>query len=94
MLSKSVLDRFVQSCPAAVMVRATIENLLRPQRIDQIFADAAQRQYLKKLVFSDGGLTHSPVNLAVLSPKRSSSRPLQSMRLRNRLHMRRLGALR
>jgi len=41
-----------------------------------------------------GDLTHSPVNLAVLSPKRSSSRPLQSMRLRNRLHMRRLGALR
>ncbi len=53
MLPKSVLDRFVQSCPAAVMVRATLENLLRPERLNRIFADAAHRQYLKKLVFSD-----------------------------------------
>ena len=28
MLDQSVLDRFVESCPAAVMIRATLENLL------------------------------------------------------------------
>lgn len=77
MLSKSVLDRFVQSCPAAVMVRATLENLLRPQRINQIFADAAQRQYLKKLVFSDvvavmsavATRTHRSVHASYLAAK-------------------------
>lgn len=53
MLPKSVIDRFVQKCPAAVMVRATLENLLRPHRLNQIFDNAAQRQYLKKLLFSD-----------------------------------------
>ena len=29
MLDQSVLDRFVESCPAPVMIRATLENLLR-----------------------------------------------------------------
>lgn len=52
MLPKSVLDRFVEQCPAAVMVRATLENLLRPERLDQIFRDAADRQYSKVLLFS------------------------------------------
>ena len=42
MLPRSVLDRFVLRCPAAVMVRATLENLLRPQRLNQIFEDTAQ----------------------------------------------------
>lgn len=52
MLPKTVLDRFVVQCPAGVMVRATLENLLRPERLDQIFANTAQRQYSKKLLFS------------------------------------------
>ena len=77
MLSKSVLDRFVQSCPAAVMVRATLENLLRPERLNQIFDDAAQRQYLKTLVFSDvvavmsavATRTHQSVHASYLAAK-------------------------
>ena len=77
MLPKSVLDRFVQSCPAAVMVRATLENLLRPERLDQIFDDAAQRQYLKTLVFSDvvavmsavATRTHQSVHASYLAAK-------------------------
>ena len=52
MLPKTVLDRFIDQCPPAVMVRATLENLLRPERLDQIFADAAQRQYEKQMLFS------------------------------------------
>ena len=35
-----------------------------------------------------------PVNRSVESPKRSSSKPPHSIRLRNRLHIRRLGASR
>jgi Transposase DDE domain len=52
MLPETVLDRFVEKCPAAVMVRAALENLLRPERLDRIFADVRQRQYKKQLLFS------------------------------------------
>jgi hypothetical protein len=53
MLPSTVLDRFAEGCPAAVMVRATLENLLRPERLDQIFADHCERQYTKDLLFSE-----------------------------------------
>lgn len=52
MLAKTVLDRFIDQCPAAVMIRATLENLLRPERLDLIFAEVSQRQYQKDLLFS------------------------------------------
>jgi IS4 transposase len=52
MLPTAILDRFVERCPAAVMVRATLEKLLRPDRLDQIFEDARQRQYSRQLLFS------------------------------------------
>jgi len=34
MLPTAILDRFIAKCPAAVMVRATLERLLRPERLD------------------------------------------------------------
>jgi IS4 transposase len=52
MLPAAILDRFVERCPAVVMVRATLERLLRPERLDQIFEDARKRQYPKQLLFS------------------------------------------
>lgn len=52
MLPSSVLDRFVEKCPAPVMMKATLENLMRPERLDQIFTDAAERQYHKQILFS------------------------------------------
>ena len=52
MLPAQILDRFVARCPAVVMVRATLERLLRPERLEQIFEDARQRQYSKQLLFS------------------------------------------
>lgn len=52
MLPSAILDRFVERCPAVVMVRATLERLLRPERLDQIFEDAKRRQYSKQLLFS------------------------------------------
>ena len=53
MLPDAVLDRFAQQCPAAVMVRATLENLLSPGRLDDIFRRSARRQYHKRLLFSE-----------------------------------------
>jgi Transposase DDE domain len=52
MLPTAILDRFVERCPAVVMVRATLERLLGPERLDQIFESARQRQYSKQLLFS------------------------------------------
>lgn len=52
MLPENVLDRFMENCPAAVMHRATLENLLRPERLDQIFDESRTVQYEKRLLFS------------------------------------------
>lgn len=77
MLPKTVLDRFVNQCPAAVMVRATLEHLLRPERLDQIFEAASQRQYHKQLLFSQmvalmsavATRTHQSVHASYLAAK-------------------------
>jgi IS4 transposase len=77
MLPTQILDRFVERCPAVVMVRATLERLLRPERLDQIFEDAAQRQYTKQLLFSQivalmtaiATRTHASVHAAYLDMK-------------------------
>lgn len=47
-----VLDRFVERSPAAVMVRATLENVVTPGLLDQIFKQTAQRQHCGELLFS------------------------------------------
>jgi hypothetical protein len=52
MLPTAILDRFVERCPVVVMMRATLEKLLRPDRLDQIFEDSKQRQYTRQLLFS------------------------------------------
>ena len=44
MLPGVVRDRFIERCPAAVMVRATVERLSRSERLDEIFAAHQQRQ--------------------------------------------------
>jgi IS4 transposase len=77
MLPTTILDRFVDRCPAVVMVRATLERLLRPERLDQIFEDARQRQYSKQLLFSQvvavmaavATRTHASVHSAYLAMK-------------------------
>jgi hypothetical protein len=52
MFPAQILDRFIERCPAAVMVRATLGRLLSPARLVQIFEDREQRQYTKQLLFS------------------------------------------
>lgn len=77
MLHQNVLDRFVEQCPAAVMVRATLERLLSPTRLDAIFAAAADRQYERELLFSElvalmAGVatrTHQSVHAAYLEAR-------------------------
>jgi hypothetical protein len=49
----SVLDKFIERCPAAVMVRATVERLLPPERLDEIFETHRGRQYERKIVCSE-----------------------------------------
>src|ERR1700722_19933274 len=77
MLPTQILDRFIERCPAVVMVRATLERLLRAERVYQIFEDAAQRQYTKQLLFSQlvavmtavATRTHASVHAAYLDKK-------------------------
>jgi IS4 transposase len=59
------------------MVRASLERLLRPERLDQIFVDAARRQYTKQLLFSQlvalmaavATRTHASIHSAYLAMK-------------------------
>lgn len=75
MLPAQILDRFAERCPAVVIVRSTLERLLRPERLDQIFEDTAHRQYTKQLLFSQlvalmaavATRTHSSVHAAYLA---------------------------
>lgn len=53
MLPNSILDKFVDRCPAAVMVRATVERVLRPERLDEIFDTHRGRQYERTIVCSE-----------------------------------------
>jgi len=52
MLLGVTLERFVLGSPFAVMVRGVLENLLRPAKLDELFARVAKKQYTRKLLFS------------------------------------------
>ncbi len=47
MLPSVVLDKFIERCPAAVMVRGTVERLLRPERLDEIFEAHRSRRIVR-----------------------------------------------
>lgn len=52
MILGQVFDQFVKQSPVSVMVRATLENVLAPKRVDDLFARAAVRQRPSELLFS------------------------------------------
>ena len=52
MLLAKVFEPFIENRPVCVMARGILERLLDPQRVDQVFADHAQRQYTRDLLFS------------------------------------------
>jgi Transposase DDE domain len=43
---------FLDQAPLCVLARAVLERLFRPDRLDQLFRDSAQRQYEQDLLFS------------------------------------------
>jgi IS4 transposase len=52
MLCDEVFEQFAREAPVCVMVRATLENALNPQALDQLFEATAERQYTRTLLFS------------------------------------------
>jgi len=48
----SVFQAFIGRSPICVMAQAVLENLFRPERLDELFERTAQRQYQRTLLFS------------------------------------------
>jgi hypothetical protein len=49
---KDAFDRFAKKTPVGVMVRSTLENVLSADRLDAIFEENAEEQYVGDLLFS------------------------------------------
>ncbi|MDH5658996.1 MAG: transposase [Nitrosopumilus sp.] len=47
-----IFDRFVEKTPVGVMTRALLERALVAQELDELFAEHAEQQYERKLLFS------------------------------------------
>lgn len=54
-------EKFVVASPVSVMVRGTLERLLDPVKVQQVFDDYALRQYTKELTFYQCGQILSDV---------------------------------
>ena len=52
MLLKKLVQPFVEQRPYCVLVRAALERMLSPSRLNQVFRDHAVEQYEKDLLFS------------------------------------------
>src|SRR5947209_1418396 len=52
MLFEPLFERFAQGTPLSVMTRALLENVLRPEPLDDLFERLADKQYTKELLFS------------------------------------------
>ena len=47
-----VFQPFIEERPIAVMARGVLENLLNPEKIDELFERTAEVQYTRELTFS------------------------------------------
>ncbi len=45
-------EKFIERSPVSVMVRGTLERVFDPQKLEQVFADHALRQYTRELTFA------------------------------------------
>jgi IS4 transposase len=52
MLFDELMERFLERSPFTVMVRSVLENLLRPDTLDDLFQQVADRQYTRQILFS------------------------------------------
>jgi IS4 transposase len=60
LLGKRFKD-FIESSPVSVMIRGTLERVLDPDKLEQVFADHAVRQYTRELTFAQCGEIMSDV---------------------------------
>ena len=47
MILGELFESFVNAAPISVMMRAVIENIFNPQRLDEIFDQTAESQYAR-----------------------------------------------
>lgn len=47
-----ILQKFAETSPATVMVRALLERLLNPEKLDRWFEATRQTQYTRDILFS------------------------------------------
>jgi hypothetical protein len=52
MLFDVILERFCEQAPFAAMLRASLEHLFTPRRLDELFEREAVEQYTRRLTFS------------------------------------------
>lgn len=52
MMFTRIMDRFVEQSPVSVMFRGTLENVVTPELLDEVFANTAKRQRCSELLFS------------------------------------------
>src|SRR3954463_7880187 len=52
MLFEPLVERFTEGTPLTVMTRALLENVLKPQPLDDLFERLAVKQYTRELLFS------------------------------------------
>jgi len=48
----AIFERFVENTPVTVMVRAIMERIFAPEKLEQLFQGNAENQYTKELLFS------------------------------------------
>ena len=52
MVFDDLFQRFLEAAPACVMHRALMENIFAPEKLDEVFHQAAEKQYERELLFS------------------------------------------
>ncbi len=48
----ALFEQFVEASPPSVMMRALMEQIFAPDKLDALFEQTAERQYTRELLFS------------------------------------------
>ena len=48
----TIFEQFVEASPLSVMVRAIMERIFAPEKLDELFENTAEKQYTRTLLFS------------------------------------------
>ena len=49
----AIFENFVEESPVTVMMRGTLERIISPEKLNELFEKTAQQQYTRELLFSD-----------------------------------------